>query len=292
MKISKIISNPIVKTLIYANVFISICALAQVIVTYVVFSIPVNYNNNAYLAFVFLSTYLQYNVQRGYLINQNNLSSERTQWLVKHKKTLLMSVALCLIIVLFLCNNLSSTSITIMVVAEIISTLYYLPPFNLRKHGYIKPFLISVIWVISCSVVPLIENHILTSHTIWFLISQFCFISVLCLLFDFKDNVEDFLNGVNTYTNKFGAVISKVICLVILVIGSISFYVFTQNLYLQVAMNLVYFTTALTVLISKEKSHGFYYYLWVDGLLLLQGIVFYFVIKNNEIHLSSLLHNL
>jgi hypothetical protein len=292
LKISKIISNPIVKTLVYANVFISICALAQVIVTYVVFSIPVNYNNNAYLAFVFLSTYLQYNVQRGYLINQNNLNSERTQWLVKHKKTLLMSVALCLISVLFLCNNLSSTSITIMVAAEIISTLYYLPPFNLRKHGYIKPFLISVIWVISCSVVPLIENHILTSHTAWFLISQFCFISVLCLLFDFKDNVEDFLNGVNTYSNKFGALISKVICLVILVIGSISFYVFTQNMYLLVAMNLVYFTTALTVLISKEKSHGFYYYLWVDGLLLLQGIVFYFVIKNNEIHLSSLLHNL
>jgi hypothetical protein len=292
LKISKIISNPIVKTLVYANVFISLCALAQVIVTYVVFSIPVNYNNNAYLAFVFLSTYLQYNVQRGYLINQNNLNSERTQWLVKHKKTLLMSVALCLIIVLFLCNNLSSTSITIMVAAEIISTLYYLPPFNLRKHGYIKPFLISVIWVISCSAVPLIENHILTSHTAWFLISQFCFISVLCLLFDFKDNVEDFLNGVNTYTNKFGAVISKVICLVILVLGSVSFYVFTQNLYLLVAMNLVYFTTALTVLISKEKSHGFYYYLWVDGLLLLQGIVFYFVIKNNEIQLSSLLHNL
>ena len=292
LNINKFISNPIVKTLVYANVFISICALAQVIVTYVVFSIPVNYNNNAYLAFVFLSTYLQYNVQRGYLINQNNLNTERSQWLVEHKKTLLISVAVCLIIVLFLCNNLSSTSITIMVVAEIISTLYYLPPFNLRKHGYIKPFLISAIWVISCSAVPLIENNILTSHSTWFLISQFCFISVLCLLFDLKDSVEDFLNGVNTYANKFGTVITKLICLIILVIGSVSFYIFTQNLYLQIAMSLLFFATALTVLISKEKSHGFYYYLWVDGLLFLQGIVFYFIIKNNEIQLSSLLHNL
>ena len=291
MRNNKFISNPAVKILVYANVFISICALAQVIVTYVVFSIPVNYNNNAYLAFVFLSTYLQYNVQRGYLINPNNLNSERSQWLVKHKKILLISVAVCLITVLFLCNNLSSLSITIMVTAEVISTLYYLPPFNLRKHGYIKPFLISAIWVISCSAVPLIENNILTSHSAWFLISQFCFISVLCLLFDFKDNLEDFLNGVNTYANKFGPVILKAICLLILVIGGVSFYVFTQNLYLQIAMNLVYFTTALTVLISKEKTHGFYYYLWVDGLLLVQGIVFYFIIKNNEIDLSSLLHS-
>jgi len=292
LKISKIISNPIVKTLVYANVFISICALAQVIVTYVVFSIPVNFNNNAYLAFVFLSTYLQYNVQRGYLINQNNLNSERSQWLVKHKKKLLISVALCLIIVLFLCNNLSSTSIIIMVAAEIISTLYYLPPFNLRKHGYIKPFLISSILVISCSAVPLIENNILTSHSAWLLISQFCFISVLCLLFDLKDSIEDFLNGVNTYANKFGTVFTKIICLLILVLGSISFYVFTKNLYLQVAINLVFFATALTVLFSKVKTHSFYYYLWVDGLLLLQGIVFYFVIKNNEIQLGSLLNSL
>jgi len=292
LKINKFISNPIVKTLVYANVFISICALAQVIVTYVVFSIPVNYNNNAYLAFVFLSTYLQYNVQRGYLINQNNLNSERSQWLTKHKKILLISVALCLFIVLFLCNNLSSTSIIIMVAAEIISTLYYLPPFNLRKHGYIKPFLISAIWVITCSLVPLIENNILTNNSAWFLISQFCFISVLCLLFDLKDSVEDFLNGVNTYANKFGAVVTKIICLLILVSGSISFYIFTKNLYLQVAINFVFFATALTVLFSKEKTHSFYYYLWVDGLLFLQGIIFYFVIKNNEVQLSSLLHNL
>ena len=292
MKTNYLISNPIVKVLVYANVFISICALAQVVVTYVVFSIPVNYNNNAYLAFIFLSTYLQYNVQRGYLINQNNLNSERSQWLVKYKKAMLISVGVCLITVLFLCNNLSATSITIMVGAEIISTLYYLPPFNLRKHGYIKPFLVSAIWVISCSAVPLIENTILTSNSIWFLISQFFFISVLCLLFDLKDSTTDFLNGVNTYANKFGNTITKALCLLILVLGAISFYLFTQNVYLLITIYSIYFITAFTVIISNEKKHSFYYYLWVDGLLLVQGVVLFFVIKNNESLLSNLLHNL
>lgn len=292
MKTNFFISNPIVKLLVYANVFISICALAQVVVTYVVFSIPVNYNNNTYLLFVLLSTYLQYNVQRGYLINQTNLNTERSQWLVKHKKTMLISVGVCLITVLFLCNNLSSTSITIMVGAELISTLYYLPPFNLRKHGYIKPFLVSTIWVISCSAVPLIENNILTFNSCWFLISQFFFISVLCLLFDLKDSTTDFLNGVNTYANKFGNGITKSLCFVMLVLGAISFYRFSQNHYLLITIYFIYFITALTVIISKEKNHSFYYYLWVDGLLLIQGIVLFFVIKNNESLLNSLLHNL
>lgn len=292
LKTNYLISNPILKMLVYANVFISICALAQVVVTYVVFSIPVNYNNNAYLAFVFLSTYLQYNVQRGYLINQNNLNSERSQWLVKNKKAMLISVGVCLVTVLFLCNNLSATSIAIMVGAEIVSTLYYLPPFNLRKHGYIKPFLVSAIWVISCSAVPLIENTILTTNSIWFLISQFFFISVLCLLFDLKDSTTDFLNGVNTYANKFGDRITKGLCLLMLVLGAISFYLFSQNMYLLITIYSIYFITALTVIISNEKKHSFYYYLWVDGLLLVQGVVLFFVIKNNESLLSNLLHNL
>ncbi len=292
MKINQIISHSIFKTLVYANVFISVCALAQVIVTYAVFSIPVNYNNTSYLAFVFLSTYLQYNVQRGYLVNQTNLNSERSKWLVKHKKPLLLSVGLAFITVLFLCNSLSATSISIMVIAELISTFYYLPPFNIRKHGYLKPFIISIIWVISCAAVPLIENNILTCHSAFFLIAQFCFISVLCILFDIKDSMGDFINGVNTYANRFGIIITKIICLIILIIAGFSFYAFTENIYLLIAMMSIFIISVITVLISKEKHHRFYFYLWVDGLLILQGVVFYFIIKNNDAHLGNLLHNL
>jgi hypothetical protein len=94
------------------------------------------------------------------MITENNLHDDRSQWLLKHKKLLLYSVGLALFIVLFLCNNLSWTSIGIMVGAELVSTLYYLPPFNLRKHGYMKPFLVSAIWVISCTLVPIIENKL------------------------------------------------------------------------------------------------------------------------------------
>lgn len=292
MKINQIISHSIFKTLVYANVFISVCALAQVIVTYAVFSIPVNYQNTSYLAFVFLSTYLQYNVQRGYLVNQTNSNSERSKWLVKHKKTLLLSVGLAFITVLFLCNSLSAMSITIMVIAELISTLYYLPPFNIRKHGYLKPFIISSIWVISCAAVPLIENNILTHHSALFLIAQFCFISVLCILFDIKDSVDDFISGVNTYANRFGISITKLICLIILIVGGFSFYTFTENIYLLIAMMSIFIISVITILISKEKYHSFYFYLWVDGLLILQSVVFYFIIKNNDAHLGNLLHNL
>lgn len=223
-----------------------------------------------------MSTYLQYNVQRGYMIKPENINTDRSQWLLKHKKALLFSVAGSLITVMFLCNNLSWTSIGIMIGAEIVSTLYYLPPFNLRKHGYIKPFLISAVWVISCSLVPLIENKLIAENNIWFVISQFCFITILCLLFDIKDGENDYLLGVNTYANKFGKTITKTICFVCVVISFISFYCFKPDVHLLMPSLVLTLLVALTVVITSEKHHSFYYYLWVDGLLILQAVLFYF----------------
>lgn len=262
------------KTLVFANVFISIAALAQVLVTYVLFPLPISYYNNSYLLLILLSTFIQYNVQRGYMINQANVHTERSQWLIKHRKTLLYSVALFLVIALFLCNSLSYTSIGIIIGAEVISTLYYLPPVNLRKFGYIKPFIISFIWVISCCVVPLIEHGLVTPHSYLYFTAQFLFIAVLCLLFDIKDMENDYLNGVNTYANKFGVTITKVISFLLLTLATFSFYAFTTDKNKLTAELITVTITAFTILFTNDKKHDFYYYLWVDGLLLLQGIAF------------------
>ena len=264
--------------MVYANVFIAICAFAQVLLTYHLFPFPVNFENNSYLIFVLLCTFLQYNVQRGYyVVNQSNLHSPRSQWTINHKKIMLVSLGASLIAVLFLCNNLSYLSIGIMVGAEIISTLYYLQPFNLRRYGYIKPFLISSVWVISCSVVPLIENDLLTAHSIWFLASQFAFTSVLCMLFDIKDADDDYVNGVNTYANHFGINITKIICCCLVIIGFTCFYIFrndSQALILSVILRMILLST---ILFTNEKRHSFYYYLWVDGLLIIQAALFFLV---------------
>ncbi len=276
LKSSKFLSSPIAKTLVYANVFVAICSLAQVFTSYLVFSIPFDFKNNSYLLFVLLSTYLQYNVQRGYMLKPANQFTERSQWLAKHRKTLMISVGLCLIVVLFLCNNLSYLSIGIMVGAELVSTLYYLPPFNFRKYGYIKPILISLIWVISCGLVPLIENNLLTENSIWFLVSQFCFITTLCILFDVKDAEEDFLNGINTYANAFGIKTIKSICIALMLIYFLCFWFFNHPTLPVLLMTGI--TGAITIgsiILTNEKKHSFYYYLWIDGLMIVQALSFF-----------------
>lgn len=269
---------PFVKTLVYGNVFIAFCAFAQVLLTYHLFPIPVNYENNSYLLFVLLSTYLQYNVQRGYyVVNQTIVDTERGQWSLKHKKPLLYSIVVCLAIVFFLCRNLSNLSIGIMVGAELISTLYYLQPFNLRRYGYVKPFLISFVWVISCGLVPLLENQLFTWHSVWYLASQFVFISVLCMLFDVKENESDYLSGVNTYANRFGVKTTKLISACLVLVGFSCFYMFNNTMPYLILSIILRTVLLITILLTDDRRHAFYYYLWVDGLLILQTILFFLV---------------
>ena len=214
-------------------------------------------------------------MQRGYMINNENVHSECSLWLLKHKKLLTYSIVASLISVMFLCNNLSWTSIGIMIGAEIVSTLYYLQPFNLRRHGYIKPFLISSVWVISCSLVPLIENQLVTKLSIWFVASQFCFISVLCLLFDIKDGESDYLAGVNTYVNKFGVNIAKLICFAFVAVSVGCFFLFTTDIYFIVFAVILNLLVIATITLTNENRDSLYFYLWIDGLLVLQTLFYW-----------------
>ena len=129
----------------------------------------------------------------------------------------------------------------------------------------------------SCCLVPLIENDLLTAHSVWFMASQFVFISVLCMLFDIKDNDTDYLSGVNTYANRFGITVTKIICCCLLVVGFACFYVFKHDAHSLIISIVLRLLLLGTILFTKEKHHSFYYYLWIDGLLIVQTVLFFIV---------------
>ena len=122
---------------------------------------------------------------------------------------------------------------------------------------------------------PLIENNLLTENAVWFLVSQFCFITTLCVLFDVKDAEEDFLNGVNTYANAFGVRAIKSICIA-LILAYFLCYLFFKDPHLPVLL-ITGITSAITlgsIALTNEKKHSFYYYLWIDGLMIVQALLF------------------
>jgi 4-hydroxybenzoate polyprenyltransferase len=267
------LKNKFTDTLVYANIFISIAGLSQVILTTLLFSIPINERTVSYMAFVLLSTFLQYNMQRGYNFLEKHPEDERNEWLLKNKKNLLIALGISLVSLLFLCNWLSWTSIGIMVGAELISTFYYLKPLQLRRFGFVKPFIISMIWVVSCAIVPFIENDLINAKTLLYCLAQFFLIASLCVLFDIKDKIIDFNEGVNTYANTYGTKITKLTAFILTVFYFIiMLFVFSSSSY--ILLNSIYFLiVANAILFSNDEKESFYYFLFVDGLLIIQLII-------------------
>jgi 4-hydroxybenzoate polyprenyltransferase len=268
-----VLKNKFTDTLVYANIFISFAGLSQVILTLLLFSIPINWQSVSYVLFVFLSTFLQYNMQRGYNFLEKHPDNDRNNWLLKNKKTLLITIGLSIIILVLLCRWLSSMSIGIMIAAELISTFYFIKPLQLRKFGFIKPFIISLIWVISCTVVPFIENNLINSKTIIFCIAQFFFIAALCILFDIKDKKNDLDEGIKTYANSFGTKITKWIAIILTLVYFITMlFVFNSTNF--ILLNSIFFLiVASLIIITNDSKDSFFYYLFVDGLLIFQLII-------------------
>ena len=296
MENKSIINSPFAKTLVYANVFIAVCAFAQVLMTYFLFHLPFNFSTVSYLVFVTLSTFLQYNMQRAPMLfsqlfqrvaiylkhrvwvpyepGPETNANERLQWLNKNRKIFLTINLSSLVLLLFLCNWLSWTSIYIMIGAEVVSTLYYKQPFNLRRYGYIKPFLISSIWAISCVLVPLIEFSKVTPESYYFLIAKFLFIAELCVVFDINDSEKDFQDGVFTYANKLGLTFTKVFCIVLLAGSGIMYGLFIkETIFIIFALAFLLLCTVFSLL-ANNKKHSFYYYMIIDGLMLMQPLFY------------------
>lgn len=268
----KLTYHPFTRVLVYANIYIAICAASQVVLTQRVFGIRFDGVSASYIFFILLSTYVQYNMQRGYVVASEQAHTERTVWVLKHRKIMLGSNFLALFVLLFLCNNLSWTAIGIMIGAEIVSSFYYLPPFNLRKYGYVKPFLLGAVWVISCVLVPLIENHKVGQQAYLYILAQFCFVSALCVLFDIKDAAVDKANGVYTYANRFGAAVSKGLAVLLITTGTAAFLYLDLGMPAKMANTAVMMLSFVLVFMSRNQRHEFFYYIGIDGLMLLQAV--------------------
>jgi UbiA prenyltransferase family len=295
------INNPILKTLVYANVFIALCAAAEIGFTLLHFNIPISSRTLSYIAFVFFSTFLQYNMQTGqgifafyiqrlviqlkfkkkieFQLHPSFLHDERIVWLAENRNAFLISNLFAISAIIFLCNWLSWTSIYIMVGAEVVSTLYYSKPFNFRKYGFIKPFLVSAIWTISCVIVPLLEFSHITYHTCFFIAAQFLFIAELCVVFDIKDAEKDFESGVYTYANKLGLKFTRLFCIGLIAASGVLYGLFSQQTLPILIESMFLLFCGVLSLFADNKKHTLYYYLLIDGLLLAQAIAYVGFVK-------------
>jgi len=288
--------NTLLEFLFYSNYFYGICAVALSVEATVQQRFPLN--NVWYFILIFFTTVLYYT----YPYIRKSLSSHnpRTNWYTQHYNgmrwnqiTITIILAASLIVLLFnYWSALSEVSLKqwlLIFIFPAVAALYYglnaiFKSFNLRKIGWLKPFVIGFTWAGFVTVYPVLFYAIihqldypLTQVSALLFLKNFMFITVLCVMFDIKDYAVDYLKRLKTFMVQIG--LRKTIFYVLFPLSLIGLFTFIcyaeahQFHPAKVLLNVIPFLLLIIVVWSLHRRRSVLYYLmFVDGLMLVKAV--------------------
>jgi 4-hydroxybenzoate polyprenyltransferase len=272
--------------LLFSNVFMALCAVAQGLVTFHIIGAKPVY---AVLALLFTSTLGLYNFCILVIRPKQPQASpyRRIRWFFGHYRLMVTVTIACLLSLIPLFFLLAASSKLLLIGLAALSFGYGLPLFTRkgRKSGLrnvpgLKAILITLVWTLSCVLLPILEAqdtllmHIPPSTT-WIILSKrFLFIAALTVPFDIRDLFQDRIAGLKTIPVAFGEKRAYLFCQVLLA-GHILLLLLLRNYRLTsdfYALTTVAILTGWLIFKSNWKRNEYYYFFYLDGVLILQYI--------------------
>ena len=270
--------------LLFSNVFMALCAVAQGLVTfYLIGSKPAG----AVIGLLFTSTLGIYNFS--ILLpkprHPENSKYKRVRWFFSHYRLMVTFTIVCLLSLIPLFFLISVESRILLIFLGIISFAYSVPlftigeqKFSLRNIPGLKQFLITLVWTMSTVLLPIMEAqhaHLATvsMHDITILIAKrFLIIGALTVPFDIRDLFEDRQSGLKTVPVMWGEKNAYLFCQVLL-----AGYVVLLFLFRNEGFNADFFALTVTAVLtgwlifkSTWEKNEYYFFFYMDGVLILQ----------------------
>jgi 4-hydroxybenzoate polyprenyltransferase len=273
--------------LLFSNIFMSLCAVAQGLVTfYLIGAKPVL----PVIGLLFTSTLGIYNFC--ILItkpeNPDKSPYKRVRWFYAHYRLMVTFTMVSLLSLIPLFFLMSMESRILLIFLSIISFLYGIPLFSLndRKFGFrnlpgLKQFLITLVWTISTVLLPILEaqhaylTNISLRDTTILIAKRFLFIAALTVPFDIRDLFQDKLSGVKTVAVMWGEKNAYLFCQALLAGYIVLLFLFRNNGFNPDfwALTITAILTGWLIFKSKWEKNEYYYFFYLDGVLILQYLI-------------------
>jgi hypothetical protein len=289
--------NKLLEYVIFSHYFYGICAVALSIEATLQQRYPLN--SFLYFILVFITTVVYYNYP--YIRKSIPVSkSHRTNWYSRHYSLMrwtqiLFTAILMVSLILFLIaygdhlEKMPAEQWFMIFIFPLAACLYYgfqifSRKYNLRKIGWLKPFIIGFSWAGLVTIYPVLFYDILhkqeyiPNQTGEFLfIKNFMFITVLCIMFDIKDYKADYISHVKTFVVNVGlrkTIFYILLPLTLLGIGSFIYYAVMHQFHpIKIFLNLVPFILLILAAYSLRKRRSIMYYMvFIDGLMLVKAV--------------------
>ncbi len=280
----------------FSNYFYGICAVALSVEASLQQRFPLN--GVQYFGLIFIATVLYYVYP--YTRKSEESKNPRTNWYTRNydlmrRHQFLICIVLVISGILFVANyfdqllNISLIQWLTVLVFPVVAALYYginflSGKYNLRKIGWLKPFMIGFTWAGLVTIYPVLfygiinnEKYQFTWVGILLFLKNLMFIAVLCIMFDIKDYASDCLCSLKTFVVSHG--LRKTIFSILLplsIIGLVFFiwYAVTHHFHeMRIILNIIPFMLLAVVAYSLRRRRSLLYYLSVvDGLMLAKAI--------------------
>jgi 4-hydroxybenzoate polyprenyltransferase len=272
--------------LLFSNIFIALCAVAQGLVTYQLLRVKPDIY---VLGLLFSSTLALYNfsVVLSKPKNPESSTSARVRWIFSHYRLMITISIIAVFSIIPLSLFLSTSSKILLFTLAIISIGYNLPLFSIqdKKFGLrnipgIKLFLIASVWSLSCVLLPILElesNKVIAvtlNDTILLIAKRFLFIAAITVPFDIRDIYQDKFYDLKTIPVLFGEKWSLLICQ-----GFLGGYLILLLLFNDqydagiIGLSLTILLSGWLIFKSKWKKNEYYYLLFLDGTLIFQYLM-------------------
>ena len=274
--------------LLFTNIFVALVAVAQTLVFYHLVQVKPSF---LVLAFLFAATLFIYNFS--ILIykpkNHQESSYKRVRWIFRNYKlnvAITITAFICLWPMFFL---LATPTKILVVFLAFLSFGYAFPIFSVegRKIGLrnitgLKLFLIAIVWALSVTFLPYLElnraqfSNLSNTSVSIITMQRFLFFAAITIPFDVRDIFQDKAFAIKTIPVLFGEKKAYLISQMMLA-GSFLILLFQFQ---TSGFTTDFFATAGIILLaawlifkSKWEKNEYYYFLYLDGVLILQYLI-------------------
>lgn len=268
--------------LLFSNVFIALCAVAQGLLCYRLLKVE---PDKLVLGVLFCSTLAMYNYSI-LLSKPTDLQYSAlrcAQWGVSHRRLTATITLLAILPIMPLAFFLALSSQILLFILALISFAYNLPlfrfeqkKFGLRNIPGIKFLLISLVWSLSCVLLPILELEkqqifITVADTILLIAAELVFIAAITIPFDIRDLFQDREDELKTIPVRFGEKKAYRFCFTLLSCYLTLLYLFTGSFnadFIALAFSVV--LAGWIIFKSNWKKNEYYYFLYLDGIMIIQ----------------------
>lgn len=276
--------------LLFSNVFIACCAMAQGGLTYLILSLPVNYTVLGILGCATLALY-NFSMILAKPEHPDSSPYRRVRWIFAHERSLWVWTGIALVVSLGFALCLHATSFLLLGIMGVMGLAYNLPVMRptgrrwvgLRQLPGLKLFYIGLVWAMSCVLLPVTEAYhegflVVWTEALRAMCWVFLFVVATTIPFDIRDVYQDRHYGLKTLPVMFGERRSLILSglLLIIHIGWIAWSDYAIGI--RGALVSVSLVSLSAVLFPPTAKNEYYYFLLLDGMMLLQFLAVYAMI--------------